>query len=340
MNIFDIFYFSCNAILPIVLLILLGYILRRLNVFDDNFLTKANSIVFKIFIPILLFYNIAFIDENAFSSLNGNLMLYAALAISALFIIGLVIVKLFIKDDKQKGVILQCLFRSNYAIIGIPLCEFLTENLSELEKGIALGNATLMAALSVPLFNIFAVIALSIFNKDGENKTDVKKILLRIIKNPLIIGVFIGLVTLCIRMCFINLGVDLSKSNISSNFFYKAIKNAAGIASPFALIVLGGRFKFSAVKKLLSQITFGTFLRVAIVPLITLFIGYFLGFRHLEFPTLIALFATPVAVSSAPMAAEMNQDSELAGQLVVWTSILSILSLFIIVMVCYSCSII
>lgn len=336
MNIWDVFYFSCNAILPIVLLVVLGYILKRIKVFDDTFLNKANSIVFKIFLPVLLFSNVAFIEKETFNSINWNLLLYSVLAIIALFIIGFIIVKLFVKKDKQKGVVLSCVFRSNYAIIGIPLCEFLAVNMTNSDKSVAIGLATLMAAVSVPLFNILAVIALSIFDKEAENKIDIKKILKKIITNPLILGVFAGLIALGLRMLLLEVGVDLSMKVISNNFLYKAIKNVASIASPLALIVLGGRFKFSSVKKLASLISLGTILRLVFVPALCLTCAYLLGFRELEFPTLVALFATPVAVSSAPMASEMKQDGELADQYVVWTSLLSIISLFVIIMICSS----
>ncbi len=331
MKIFEIFYFACNAILPIVLVVLLGYFLRRIKFFNDDFLNKANKLCFRVLIPILLFSNIAFIEKEAFSHINWSLIIYAIVAILLLFFIGLIIVKLFIKEDKQKGVILQCLFRSNYALIGIPLCEFLAPiNI----KAECVGLASIIAAVSIPLFNILAVISLSIFDKEANNKVDIKSILKKIAKNPLILGVLVGLIFLGLRMILINLGVDASTANISSNFTYKAIKNVAGLASPLALIVLGGQFKFSAVKKLAPQIILGTSLRTVFVPAISLIIAYLLGFRQLEFPALIALFATPVAVSSVPMAREMNQDGELAGQLVVWTSIFSILSLFVIVMIC------
>lgn len=333
MEVLNLLYFSCNVILPIVLLVLLGYFLKCIKVFDDVFLDKANKIVFKVFIPILLFSNIAFIDKETFSSINWGLLLYSVIAILVLFLLGLVIVLLFVKDNKQKGVILQCVFRSNYAIIGIPLCEFICSGMSDEIKSKAIGIATIMAAVSVPLFNILAVISLSIFDKDSDNKINIKDILKKIITNPLIIGVLSGLIFLGIKFLLMNINIDLSTSNISNNFMYKSIKNVANIASPFALIILGGRFKFSSVKKLAPQIILGTSLRVIFVPLITLSIGYLLNFTSSEFPTLIALFATPVAVSSVPMAVEMKQDGDLAGQLVVWTSITSILSLFIIILI-------
>ena len=89
------------------------------------------------------------------------------------------------------------------------------------------------------------------------------------------------------------------------------------------------------LKSLWKQLTLSVTLRLVITPLIFLVIAYFLGFNSAtQFAILIALFATPIAVSSAPMAAQMGQDEELAGQIVVWTSALSAFSLFIIIFIC------
>lgn len=333
MDIWNIFVFSCNAVLPIVLIVLFGYFLRSRNVFHDDFLDKANKLCFRVLIPILLFYNVGFIDKEAFATINWALILYAFLSIVVLFFLGLVLVIFLVKDPRQKGVVLQSIFRSNYAIIGIPLCEFLAP---EVIRDACVGLASIVAAVSIPLFNIFAVIALSIFKEDKKEKISVGATIKKVVTNPLILGVVAGLVVLGIRMLFIENGIDLSKAAISSNFLFKAIENVKNIASPLALMVLGGKFKFSSVKRLAPQIILGTTLRAIIVPAICLLVGYALGFRELEFPTLIALFATPVAVSSVPMAFEMNQDGELAGQFVVWTSIVSIFSLFAIIMICCS----
>lgn len=331
MNLWEIFLFTCNAVLPIVLIVLFGYFLRSRNIFSDDFLDKANKFCFKILIPILLFYNVGFIDKEAFLNIDWMFILYAVIAIVVLFFIGLGIVILFVKDPKQKGVVLQSIFRSNYAIIGIPLCEFLAPSAI---KDTCVGLGSIMAAISIPLFNSLAVISLSIFKENKEEKVSISKTLKNIVTNPLIIGVALGLVLLGIRLLCIENNIDLSKDAISGNFLYKAIENVKNIASPLALLVLGGKFKFSSVKRLAPQIIIGTVMRNFVVPAACLLIGYALGFREVEFPTLIALFATPVAVSSVPMAFEMKQDGELAGQFVVWTSLVSVFSLFITIMIC------
>jgi hypothetical protein len=314
--------FTLNAILPILLPIMLGYLLKRLHFFKEGFLEQANKLVFKIFIPILLFSNLYLAD---ISSIKWNFVLFAGGSIIILFFVGLLI-SLFFPDKKQKGVIAQAAFRSNYAIIGIPLATML--------GGAEAGTmASVVAAISVPLFNILGVISLSIFTAEDGKKVSLKSI---------IIGVFAGLVC-----CLINtlIGMDNVKNFISGEnaslrgmkFIYDTINSLSKVATPLALIVLGGRFEFRAVKKLIKQLSVAVTFRLFITPAIFLVIAYFLHFNSAtEFAILIALFATPTAVSSAPMAGQMGQDEELAGQIVVWTSALSSFSLFIIIIICKS----
>lgn len=320
--------FTLNAILPIILPILLGYGLKRLHFFSDTFLTEANKLVFKVLIPILLFSNLYLAD---LTQINWAFVGYAALAIIVLFLIGMIVV-IFIPNRKQKGVVLQAAFRSNYAIIGIPLA-------TALGGAVAGAEASVVAAVSVPLFNILAVVALSIYDHEEGQKISVKNILFKIVTNPLILGVFCGLV-----VCGITMGINSVSGNDVAGFLNEYLKfipdtisTLGKMATPLALIVLGGRFEFKAVKALWRQITVAVALRLVIAPTLFLIIAYFLGFKgSTQFAILIALFASPIAVSSAPMAAQMGQDEELAGQIVVWTSALSAFSLFIIILICAS----
>lgn len=335
------FLFACNVLLPIILVILVGYILKRIKLFDVPFFKTLNKLCFRICIPILLFKNVY--DIKSLSNINWAFIGYICAGIVILFIIGAILVKFTIPDDKQKGVILQAFFRSNYAIVGIPLAANIAAQIAGADVQTINGNAAIASAFSIPLFNILAVIALSIFDKgDEEDKKGInfKKIGLNILKNPLIHGVVLGIIVVGIKMIFINNDAGVINSVYKFKFFtdgtflYDAVANIAKIATPLALIALGGQFEFKAVSKLKFQLIYGLILRVIVVPVAGLCIAYAFGFRVNEFPSLIGIFATPVAVSSVPMAAEMGQDDELAGQLVVWSTLLTTISLFIILIIC------
>lgn len=337
--VWDSFVVACEAVLPIVVLVIVGYILRKIGIISERFQKEGNKFCFKIMISVLLFCNIYNIEDITKIGEYGIFILEVAVAIVILFILGIFIVKVFIKDPKQRGVVHQCLFRSNYAIIGIPLATFIATSLGYSEDSAIVGIASLVSAISIPLFNVFAVISLSMYDKGENGHLDVKKMLKGIVTNPLIIGVVTGLIALCIRQIFIVTNITWRLSDFV--IIYKPLTQIGNMATPFALIMLGAGFTFSAVARLKYQIILGTVIRVVLVPAIFLISFNFIlkaqfGSATIYFPALIALFSTPVAVSSAPMAVEMGQDGELAGQLVVWTSIASIFSLFAIIMIAVS----
>jgi len=348
---------SINAVFPIILLILLGYLLKRYKFLNDNFVKIGNKFVFKVCLPCMLCINI-YDNMQSFADIRWDVVIYSTVVILVIFGLGLLTAILTTKQQKRRGVILQCAFRSNFAIIGLTL-------VGRLGGDEALGG--IISAFSIPVFNILAVVALSIFTekesaldertlenpapeamkegtdsssgvKAAKSKNSVKSILLNIIKNPLIIGVFAGLLMVGIReierACCGGEVVFTLKDDIK--FLYTAIKDLKAIASPLALIVLGGQFEFSAVKGMTKEIIVGVVWRIVIAPLIGIGIAILLSsytdlftFDSSVYPTLIALFGTPVAVSSAIMAGEMKNDEQLATQLVVWTSIGSIVTIFI-----------
>lgn len=328
----DTFLFALNAILPIILLIFLGYFLKKKKFLEEEWFKKGNKLVFRVCLPILLFTNVYNIES--FSAINWSVVVYSELAIFVVFLLGLLLVKVAIPEERQKGVILQCAFRSNFAIIGLPLAEALGG-----AEGV--GIAAVLSAFSIPTFNVLAVIALDMFHKnENGQKTSGKDMVKKIVKNPLIIGVLCGLVALGLRALLPKNAEGLPVFTLSGSmpFLFTAISNIAKICSPLALIVLGGLFDFAAVKELKKQIIIGTAARVVVVPFLVLGIAVLLSkyttvldFDTTAYPAMVALFGSPVAVSSAIMAQEMDNDGVLAGQLVVWTSIASIFTLFFII---------
>ena len=321
------FIFAANSVLPIILTIVLGYILGQTGFFDAPFLKTANKTVFRVALPVYLYYNIYSID--GFGSVNWSLVLYSMLLILVVFFAALICVCLYTRDNKKRGALLQCSFRSNFAIIGVTLADAM--------GGVeSVAAAAVISAFSIPIFNILAVACLTVFGSDRSKGIDIKKILKGIAKNPLIIGVFLGIITLLTRSLIpMKNGEYVFTIQNQLPFLYKVIKNVGSMASPLALLVLGGQFKFSAVRSLAKDIAFGTVWRLVLTPLICIGglmllskAGIGLSFSKIEMPALIALYCSPVAVASAIMAEEMNSHGELARQLVVWTTLFSILTMF------------
>ncbi len=325
----NVFMYAANAVLPIVILIALGYFLKQRNFYDEKFLKIANKLGFRVALPLLLFYNVYEIES--LSSINWVTVIYAVVMILLLFVAGLLTVIFFCKDDRQKGVLLQSAFRSNFAIIGIPLAQALGGDET-------LAVVSVLSAFSISLFNVLAVISLTVFIKDGnQSRPTVKSILFKICKNPLIIAIAMGLLCLVIRAVepVDSPGIPAFMIKNQLPFLHSAISTAAKMASPLMLIVLGGQFSFKAIGSLKKQIALGTVMRLIIAPVAgvgaALLINEFevVSFNASDYAAFIALFGSPIAVSSAVMASEMNNDEQLAGQLVVWTSVGSVISIFI-----------
>lgn len=313
--------FAFNSVSPIIFTVAVGYILKKLGLMSPDFAKNANKLVFRVFLPAMLFLNVYGIDN--LSLVNIGYVIYALVSLMVIFALAIPTVIILTKKKKCRGALLQGVFRSNYALIGIPLA-------SSLFPGDGAAVATLLSAIMVPAFNILAVIGLSIFNNDGE-KPNLKKVLVGIAKNPLILGIMAGLLALGIRSILVSADISFRISNIPA--IYNTLKYLSNIATPLALLVLGAQFEFSAIPSLKREIVSGILLRSVIVPLIGIGVAY-LAFRQsftgAQFAALVAVFCTPVAVSSVPMAQEMGADAELAGQLVVFTTITSAFTVFIV----------
>ncbi len=317
----EVFIFSLNIILPIILLAVLGFALKKVAFFSVDFLRIANAFVFKVCLPILLFVNIYNIDN--LDNIPWDIVFFAGAVTFVLFIIGFIYVMIGVKDPMQKGVVLQGFFRSNYIVIGLPLAFSIA--------GEAAQNITaLLAAFMVPFYNILAVISLIVFIPSSDNKQSVLSSVVSVIKkvatNPLILGAVAGLACLAIRPL---VGEWRLKSS-DLQFIFKSMQSLAGMATPLALVVLGGEFSFAAVKRLWLQIMQVVLVRLVIVPVIGLYLFYifFPNYGASEYAALLGLFAAPTAVSSAVMAQSMGNDGELARQIVVWTSVFSVITLF------------
>lgn len=323
-----IFSAAFNAVMPIILIVLLGYILRRKSFLSDNFLSVGNKLVFRLLIPAMLFINVYNIPN--FSAIHWDIVLFCLCVTLLLFGLGLVAAVFGTPIPQRRGVILQCCFRSNYALIGISLAATIGN-----DEAVAL--ASILSAFTIPVFNTLAVVALTMFLPNGEKKTSgFRHILLSIAKNPLIIGVVLGFVVLLLRELQRSIyGEVVFTLTEDLPFLYSFLTSLKNTATPLGLLVMGGQFDFAAAKNMRKEILIGTLTRLIFAPAIgvglAVIFSTFTNIIHFgqnEYPALIALCGTPAAVSSAIMAGEMDNDQQLAVQLVVWTSVGSMFTVF------------
>lgn len=294
---------SANAVLPMCLVMALGYGTRRLGWLRREEISTINKIAFRIFLPCLLYYNIYCSDLSG--SFDPLLMAYAVGGVLLTFGLALGYTLLTEKLPERRGVLIQGMFRSNYVIMGIPVA-------TALLGADQLGTVSILIAVIVPLFNMLAVVVLEVFR--GQ-KPKPLHILGQIAKNPLVIGSVLGILTLVA-------GIRLP------HILEQTIQSVSAIASPLQLFLLGAFFQFSGLKTYRRELVTVSIAKLIVSPGLFLGLGALLGFRVVAFVSLIGIFASPTAVNSFTMAQQMGGDAELAGDIVVTTSAASILTMF------------
>lgn len=295
---------SANAVLPMCLVMALGYGTRRLGWLRREEISTINKIAFRIFLPCLLYYNIYCSDLSG--SFDPLLMAFAVGGVLLTFGLALGYTLLTEKLPERRGVLIQGMFRSNYVIMGIPVA-------TALLGADQLGTVSILIAVIVPLFNMLAVVVLEVFR--GQ-KPKPLHILGQIAKNPLVIGSALGILTLVA-------GIRLP------HILEQTIQSVSAIASPLQLFLLGAFFQFSGLKTYRRELVTVSIAKLIVSPGLFLGLGALLGFRGVAFVSLIGIFASPTAVNSFTMAQQMGGDAELAGDIVVTTSAASILTMFL-----------
>ena len=298
------FLISFEVVFPIFIMMALGFFLRRIKLFNDVTVKQMNAAVFRVFLPVMLFKNVY--KSSISEVFNGRLLAFALIAAVACVAFAFLIVPLLTKENPKRGALIQGIFRSNFAIFGLPVAVTLCGETSA-------AVAAILIATVIPLYNVLAVVTLEVF---GSKRGGFGKTVKGIAKNPLIIASLLGLVANLI-------GLKLPA------FMETAVSNVGSIATPLSLVMLGASIHFSTVKRNAPLLTVGLLAKLVLIPGVCLSLAAFaFGFRGAELAVLIALFASPTAVSSFPMAVEMGSDEELAGQLVMFSTALSVLTVF------------
>jgi len=301
------FLFAFNAVFPIFFLMAVGFFLRYFKMGSEEFFSKANKISFKVLLPVMLFLNIY--DLEPVSNSDYRYILLAILATFVIAGVGMILVPRFVKDKKKIGVMIQSFFRSNFLIFGVPMVRSM---FGESE----LWATTVLLPISIPIFNVLAVIVLSIYINEDRSVRGLKKTVIGILKNPLILGTIAAII------------VKVSGFKIPPAL-YSPLDSLGSIASPLALLALGATLKFSTIRQNFKYLLTSCSVRLIAVPALVLPAAIAMGFRGSTIGALLALFASPTAVSSYVMAEASGNDGELAGQIVAVTTTVSLLTMFL-----------
>ena len=299
------FQVAFNAVMPLLLLLGVGWAAVRSGVTDRAFMNRLNTLNFKLFFPFLMFKNVYGAEPENLPT--TALMITGAVSLLVLVALLMIVVPRIVKENPRRGTIIQAIFRSNFIIYGIPLTTFVFGEGKASVCGI-------MVMIMVSMFNILSVIVLEYFREGGIVRP--APLLLGIVKNPLLQGCVAGL------LCYL-LGIKLPV------FLKEPVFALGSMASTLALVVLGANLQFAELKKNGRTITTVLLVRLLLLPLVMVPLGWLIGLRGVELFLILMIYGTPVATASYPMAQNMGGDGQLAGQLVFVSTVASLGTIFL-----------
>ena len=299
------FQVAFNAVMPLLLLLGVGWAAVRSGLTDRAFMNRLNTLNFKLFFPFLMFKNVYGAEPENLPT--TALIITGVVSLLVLVTLLVILVPQIVKENPRRGTIIQAIFRSNFIIYGIPLTTYVFGT----EKSSVCG---MMIMIMVSIFNIAAVIVLELFREGGKIRPGA--LLLGIVKNPLLQGCVVGLL-------FYLLQIRLP------SFVATPVSSLAGAATTIALVVLGANLKFDELKKNSRTISVVLVIRLILLPVVMVAFAYLIGLRGVELFLILMIFGTPVATSSYPMAQNMGGDGQLAGQLVFVSTVASLATIFV-----------
>ncbi|MBQ6361892.1 MAG: AEC family transporter [Lachnospiraceae bacterium] len=299
----DSFFTACKVVVPLIIYMGIGCAVRTGGILTRDQMRAFNVLVFKVLLPISLFFNVY--QVNLADAVDPLLFLSCFFGMILFSIMTWLLSGMIAETPADRATITQGAFRSNYVLYGGSIAAVLCSEA---------GNAVIAAltAIIVPTINILSVIY---FEKARGGKLNIRRTLTEILKNPLVIGGFAGL---------LGSAVGLKLPEMLSF----PLKQLTGATTPLALVMLGGILAVNSLKKHKTMLLYAVFMRLLCIPLTAVIISVLLGMRGDQLVAVIAVFASPTAVASAPMAQVMGGNGDLAGEIVATTTIVSIVTIF------------
>ena len=293
---------TLSATGPIFFLILLGIALKRFGLMDERFVAASSRLVFNVCLPVLLFTTIIKIDLSA--TLDWGLLGFSLVA--SLFACALswsmAIVWVSAREDRSAAI--QGSFRGNLAVIGIALSASAYG-----ESGLALASL-LMASMTI-FYNILAVIVLSYYA--GEESLSWQSALKGIATNPLIVSIVLALLVA-------GLHAPIPAVAISTGSYL------GSMALPLAVLASGAGLSVRAFTHPSQGLVLAATLKLAIIPVSLTLLAWWLGYRGEVLGVLFLLLASPTAAASFAMAQTMGANATLAANIIMTTTLASVVT--------------
>lgn len=296
--------FSLNATIPVFLMMVLGFILNKAGGLDDAFASKMNKFVFTVPLPALLFGDLAAVDFGKVWNPRFVLFCFAVTVISIAISAA---VSLLWRDHAIRGEFIQSSYRSSAAILGIAFIQNIYGTT---------GMAPLMIIGSVPLYNVIAVLVLSVC-KPGQRGLDravVRKTCKGIVTNPIILGIVTGLIWSVLRMPM-------------PQILDKAVSSVGQTATPLGLMAMGAAFDFRKAFAKAGPAVSAAFLKLVGFCAVFLPIAVWMGFRNEELVAILVMLGSATTVTCFVMAKNMGHEGVLSSSVIMLTTLFSAFTL-------------
>ena len=299
----DGFWIAAKVVVPMAIMMGVGVLLRMGGIAERDTMKKVDKISFNLFLPMLMFSNTY---DTDFSKISGGYILYGIAGSLLLFLVAVFLIPRFEKNPPSAAAMGNAMIRANYMMYSTAIA-------TNLYGDADLGVIMLLGAITIPFTNALSAIVLEIAR---AGKASPKKLLLAIVKNPLVIAAAIGL-----SINFLNIPMP--------DILAGVVDDIAGLATPLSFLSLGVSLNLQSVSGNKKRLALSLIMKMIVFPLIFMSGALALGIRGMELCGLLVLFAGPPAVSSYPMAVAMDADAELAGQMVIFPTIFSLLTIFL-----------
>ena len=284
-----------SGLVPVFLIIAFGVAARRFGLVNGLAAGGLNRLVANLALPAFLIIEIGTASlEVSFSSRVAIVTAVASLHVTAFALLAAHLLRL---PATQRGVLAQAAARGNYAYVGFPVV------LAALGQA-GLQRAAVTAALLIPLMNLVAISVLELYRKRHEAAG---RLMLRVVVNPLVISALLGLA--------------LSAAGWRPwGWLAATLRVLADFALPAALLALGAQLEIRRWHGVWRQTATATGLKLVVLPLLGWWALVGLGASAAEIGVGVLLLATPTAIASYPVAAELGGDLDLAGACVLVTT--------------------
>ncbi len=295
---------SIQCVLPVILMIALGIILRKTGLIWDAGSAQMDKLCFKLLLPLTLFKNIYNSDFK--TDFNGELILIAVALTLLSFAAAVALAFLKEKDAPKRAALAQSIFRNNSVVFGLPI-------MTVMYGQAQVSMFSLILAFAIPLNNVLAVVLISLLT---SKKISLAELVKRVAVNPFVIFCAAALLIKAI-------GLTLPQAGV------KVVTDLAAASTPIALLSLGAGLHFGSFRQYAGDIIYGTAARLVLLPLLFMPLLVMIGVRGAPLTAFYFIIGTPCAVASYIMAKQMGADGTLAGHMVVFQSLFSCLTIFL-----------